>query len=85
MYLFNFLTAWGLPNCVNGIEPSNICFLNIFNLLSISACVAPFSTSTKAFLKNLPNTGGKLAYLNSNPLTSNDSFLIPSCLVIHCA
>jgi hypothetical protein len=36
--------------------------------------VEPFKTSIKISLKKLPNTGGKLAFLNSRPLTSSFSF-----------
>ena len=85
VYLFSFFTAWGLPISSNGISLFNILFLNSSNCLSISILGTPFKTCSKQLLKNLPNTGGKLAFLNSKPLTSNDSFSIPSCLVIHCA
>jgi hypothetical protein len=75
----------GLPKSVNGMVPSNTCFLNVFTLASISSCVSPFKTSTKTSLKNLPSIGGKLDFWNSKPLISSVSFSTPSCLVIHCA
>jgi len=39
--------------------------------------------ASKIELKNFPNTGGKLAFINSNPLISNSSLVTPSFLVIH--
>ena len=84
IYLFNVLTPVGLPNSPIGMS-LNIFFLKLSMRVSISLCCVPFKTSSTTCLKKLPNTLGKLDFLYSKPFTSNVSFGIPSCLVIHWA
>ncbi len=74
IYLSSVLTEVGLPNTVKSRSFDITCSLNFKSKSSISVCLAPLSAFSRIELKNFPNIGGKLAFINSKPLISS-SFL----------